>query len=437
MPNSKYVIVGNSAAAIGAIESLRQYDQLSPITVISDEDTTTAYARPLITYALAGKIDWSNLNYRPKEFYRHHKVDTLLGKRVVKIEPKKKRVLLENGKSIRYEKLLLATGGKPVMPPIKGIDKKGVFTFTTLSDAREVQAHLRFVNKAVVIGGGLIGLKTAESLSILGVETTVVELLDRLLAPVLDEYASSLVKNVFEERGVTILTGVSAQEILPKNKRADTAGGVRLSTGKILEADLVVVAVGVRPSKELAEEAGLKTNRGILVNERMETSEKDIYAAGDVTEGYDLILKTSRPLPIWPNAYLQGSTAGASMAGINKPFPGGLSMNSTTFFGYPIASAGLANPENESEFEVLRHKEAKHRLYRKLVIKEKRLVGFITTGAVSSNGLLVSLIKNKTKVSGFKKKLLKEDLKLIDLPSKIRSKKLNLEEENERLKQSI
>lgn len=424
----KYLVIGNSVAALSAVEKIREIDPEGSLAMCFEESFPAPYSRPLITYALAGKVDWANLTYRPKEFYRSHQIQIFAGKKVVKINPVAKKVFLENGKEIKYQKLLLATGSQPIIPPIKGIDKKGVHTLATLNDAHEINSRLRFVKQAVVIGGGLIGLKGAEALTALGIKTTIVELLERLLAPILDAYGAQLVKEIFEEQGAKVLTGNSVTEILPRSGNKTSVGGAQLSNGKKIPADMVIVATGVAPRKELAEKAGIKTNKGIVVNEKMETSSKDVYAAGDVTESYDLILKTHRPLLIWPNAYLQGRVAGANMAGGAERYDGGIAMNSTTFFGYPFASAGLANPESEKEFEILQLKKPKEKIYRRLVLKNDRLVGFITAGKVSSNGLLVNLIKNQTSIKGIKKDLLNLNLSLIEFPKKYRQNLLEIKE---------
>ncbi len=424
----KYLIVGNSVAAISAAENIRKIDPKGSLAMVFEENFPAPYPRPLITYALAGKVDWTKITYKSKEFYRRHNIETFPGKKVVKIDPEAKKAFLENGKEINYHKLLLATGSRPVIPPIKGIDKKGVYTFTTLNDAHEINSRLRFAKQALVIGGGLIGLKGAEALISLGIKTTIVELLERLLAPVLDIYGAQLVKEVFEEQGATVLTGISVTEILPRSGNKASVGGVRLSNGKEIPAEIVIVATGVAPRKELAEKAGIKTNKGILVNERMETSAKDIYAAGDVAEGYDIIVKNYRPLLIWPNAFLQGKVAGLNMAGKNERYEGGVAMNSTNFFGYPIASAGLTNPENEKEFEILYFKKPKEKIYRRLILKDNKLLGFITAGKVSPNGLLVNLIKKQTNIKSIKRNLLNINFSLIDFPKKYRQSLLAAKE---------
>ena len=171
-----YVIIGNSAAAVGAIERIRKNDRSGKITVISDE-VHTCYSRPLITYYLADKVKNAGMCYRDKSFYAKNKVKTLLGKKVVSISTSRKKVELDDGKDISYDKLLITTGGKPFVPPIKGADKENVFTFTIFDDAIALKKLVPKIKRAVVIGGGFIGLKTAEALAEVGVKVTIVELM--------------------------------------------------------------------------------------------------------------------------------------------------------------------------------------------------------------------------------------------------------------------
>jgi NAD(P)H-nitrite reductase large subunit len=419
---SRFVIIGNSAAAIGAVEAIRAIDKKDRVIIVSDEPYH-AYSRPLITYFLADKVTWPQMLYRPFDFYRHNDIETRLGQKATEIEPAKKEVILNTGERITYDKLLIATGGTPFVPPIKGSDKKGVVTFTTFDDAKRTQKLLSKVRQAVVIGGGLIGLKTAEALATKGIEVTVVELADRLLSLILDETASRLVKEIFEENKVKLITGQSVKEILGKEK----VRGVILDNNEKLDCQLVIVAIGVVPRKELAEGAGLKTDRGIIVDEHQRTSVKDIFAAGDVTETFDLVLETTRPIPIWPNAYLQGWTAGMNMAGRETKYEGSFSMNSVTFFGHPIISAGLTSlPATTSKngYQELTKKDLEQRTYRKLVLKNDVVQGFVACGEIDRAGIITQLIKEKNKVTGFKKKLVEDPFGLIVFPKDIRKKLL-------------
>lgn len=421
---SQFVIIGNSAAAIGAVEAIREINKKDPVIIVSDEPYH-AYSRPLITYFLADKVTWPQMLYRPFDFYRHNDVETRLGQKVTAIEPAKREVVLNTGERITYDKLLIATGGTPFIPPIKGFDKRSVVTFTTFDDAKKTQKLLSRVRQAVVIGGGLIGLKTAEALALKEIDVTVIELADRVLSLILDETASRLAQEIFEENKVKFITGQSVKEILGKEKTR----GVILDNGEKLDCQLMVVAIGVVPRKELAEVAGLKTDRGILVDKHQRTSDKNIYAAGDVTETFDLVLETTRPIPIWPNAYLQGWTAGMNMAGQETKYEGGLSMNSVTFFDFPIVSAGLTcpplpAPAGHNGHQVLTKKDLEHLTYRKLILKDDIIQGFVACGEIDRAGIITQLIKERSKVTGFKKKLIEDPFGLIVFPKEVRKKLL-------------
>jgi len=416
----KYLIVGNSAAAVGAIEAIRSVDQKGSLAVISDEPYA-AYSRPLITYYLANQVELKNINYRPNDFYAAHEVKTVVGQKVVELNLKESKVVLEDGKEITFKRLLLATGGKPFVPPLPGSDKQGVFTFTTLDDAKKVKKLLPRVKQAVVIGGGLIGLKVAEALAQRGVKTTVVELADRVLSPVLDAHASRLVEDIFRKKGTEILTKHTVKEILGNKKNPESVGGVLLNDRRELPCDLVVIAIGVVPRAELAQ-GKLQINRGILVDDHMATSTDGIYAAGDVAEAYDFLWAQNRVTPVWPNAYLQGQVAGYNMTGKEAIYPGGMGMNSTTFFGFPIISAGICNLEDE-RFETL-VRNHKNGYYKKLVLEDGKIKGMIFAGAIDRAGIICSFIRDGINVQRFKGTLMNESFSFVSLPAKVRKERL-------------
>lgn len=418
----KYLIIGNSAAAVGAIEAIRSVDQKDSLAVISDEPYA-AYSRPLITYYLANEVELKNINYRPNDFYATHEVKTVVGQKVVELNVKESKVVLEDGKGIAFEKLLLATGGKPFVPPLPGSDKQGVFTFTTLDDAKKVKKLLPRVKQAVVIGGGLIGLKVAEALAQTEVKTTVVELADRVLSPVLDPYTSHLVADIFKEKGVGIRTSRTVKEIVGSHKNPQAVGGVVLDDGNELPCNLVIIAIGVVPRTELAQDR-MEINRGILVDEHMATSADGIYAAGDVAEAYDFLWGQKRVTPIWPNAYLQGQVAGYNMAGKETTYPGGMAMNSTTFFGFPIISSGICNIEDK-RFEVLvRNNKDGH--YKKLVLENGKIKGMIFAGTIDKAGIICSFIRDGTNVQRFRGALMNESFSFVSFPDKVRKERLTV-----------
>ncbi len=386
-----YVIVGGGVSTLGAIEGIRQRDKQGRIVVISAE-REPIYGRPLISYFLAGKIGPSDLPLRPREYYEKNMVELKLGAKVTAIDPKKKVVTTSTEEFMAFDKLLLATGGVPFSPPIPGLDGPGIYSFTTAEHARTLDKLASSLRRAVVIGGGLIGLKAAESLFDRGVDVSIVELAPRVLSAAFDDEAGALVQDRLHKVGLHIHCNVSAKEI--KRNEDGALKGVLLSDGRFLEVEAVVVAIGVAPEKSLAVSAGLKVDRGILVNDRLETSAKDVYAAGDVVQALDMIAGDARVVPIWPNAYNQGFTAGLNMAGAERPFEGGLAMNSISFYGLATASVGLVNPQGDG-YEVRRLLNEQKQTYRKLVFKGDRLVGYVLVGDIDCAGLYTGFIRFK------------------------------------------
>jgi NAD(P)H-nitrite reductase large subunit len=414
------VIIGNSASAVGAIEAVRKVDRSIPITVISDEPHTV-YSRPLISYLLAGEIKPEQVFCRPKNFYEKNGVRTLLGRRVVKAHFDNKTVQLENGEKVSYDHLLIATGGRPFIPKMEGLDTPGVYTFTKLEEAQQISSALKEVKKAVVIGGGLIGLKAAEALRKRKIEVTVVELADHILSLTLDNTASSILEKGLKREGVHLITSNTVEAILGDGR----VESVRLSNRKILMTQMVIVAIGVNPNIELFRDTSLRIEKGILVNERMETNIPDVYAAGDVVEAYDKILKCHRTIPIWPNAYLQGKVAGYQMAGNEGyRYGGGFMMNSIEVAHIPTISIGLTNPPSEDGYQVMKRFDRHSNTYRKVVLKGNRIVGALFTGQIDRAGIVTGLLRDGIEVRGFKKELLSEQFGFISLPKSLRKERL-------------
>jgi len=392
----KYLIIGNGVSSIGAIEGIRKLDQESEILVISEEEFPT-YGRPLISYYLAGKIGDDRVWLRKKDFYSKNKVTLKLQQKVTALKLAEKRVVLQGGEEERYDKLLIATGGTPFCPPIEGSQGEDVYFFTTLAHAKKLDANCANLKKVVVIGGGLIGLKAAESLFDRGVEVSIVELAPRVLSAAFDDTAGNIVAKRLKELGFNIYCNTTAKEI--KRTEEGRVKGVLLQSGEFLEADAVVVAIGVVPNLTLAKEAGLKVNRGILVDKKLQTSEVDVYAAGDVAEAYDFLVGENRVVPIWPNAYSQGFISGQNMAGANRDYTGGIPMNSIGFYGLSTISIGLVNPPEGQGFEISTYVDEEEEIYRKLVFKDNFLVGCVLVGDVDMAGRYAGYIRFKVPIT--------------------------------------
>ncbi|MFZ7102202.1 MAG: NAD(P)/FAD-dependent oxidoreductase [Peptococcaceae bacterium] len=413
-----YVIIGNSAAAVGAVEGIRKIDQSNPITLISDESYHT-YSRPLISYYLAGKVTEEKMRYREEDFYTNNQVTPLLGQKAVAVDTDKKEVVLAGQQRVAYDKLLIATGGTPFIPPMKGLDKGGIFTFIKMDDVKSLKETVVSGHKAVIVGAGLIGLKAAEGLNSLGVDVTIVELADRVLPAILDDEAALIVRKHLEKQGIKFELNTSVEEITGSLK----ADGAVLKNGKVCPADLIVIAVGVRPNTEVVKGSDVAVNRGIVINEKCRTNIADVYAAGDAAEGYDIIYMQQRVLPILPNAYQQGETAGSNMAGQDQVFAGGFAMNAIGFYGLPMITAGIIKPEDD-RYEVLVKSVPEQGYYKKIVLKDNVIRGFIYLNHVDRAGIITSLIREKIDVADFKESLLKDNFGYVDLPEQLRKSRM-------------
>jgi NAD(P)H-nitrite reductase large subunit len=345
---AKYVIVGASAAGVAAVEAIRKVDPAGAITVITDESCAD-YSRPMISDLVSGKADLQKMKCKTDSFWKENNAEARLCKKAVSLNLTDKTVSLEDGEKVVYEKLLLATGGKPFVPKMEGQEKDGVFTFTSIAEAQRLASKIDSIHakNAVVIGAGLIGISVTEALMKRGLKVTVVELQEKILSLLLDPKASDMVEAVLRKAGVNFATGQSVQKIIGKPENDGAVGGVILTKGDQVPCDLVIVAIGVIPRTELATGTALKVNRGIVVDNYMQTNVPDVYASGDVAEAYDFILGQNRLLPLWPLAVLEGRVAGYNMAGQKTCYEGGTNMSSLKYFGIPIVSIGLANPKED------------------------------------------------------------------------------------------
>ncbi len=418
-----YVIIGNSAAGIGAVEGIRSVDKKGTIAVISDEPYHT-YSRPLISYYLGGKVEQHNMYYRPKTFYKDYSVEPMFGVPVTSIDTSAKTVTLGvgRGKKIKFGKLLIATGGTPFIPPLANLEGSGVFTFTKWDDAKALLKATRQAETAIVIGGGLIGLKAAEGLLNVGVKVVVVELADRVLSTILDEKGSKMFAEHLKSLGVTLITGDTASGIVRDGEGSVT--GVTLKSGLGVEGDLVVVAIGVVPNTALTEGTKIKKERGILVDGHLMTSVKDIYAAGDCVETVDVLRKIRRPQPIWPNAYEQGRKAGLNMAGQITDYAGSFGMNSLEVSGLPTITVGMYDAAGP-RYEVLQKSDNDAMSYKKVILDHDRVIGAVFVGDIDRAGIMTGLIKDRVNVKAFKHDLISDNFGYAVFPEALRKERLN------------
>ena len=404
-----YVIVGNSAAAIGCVEGIRQVDTKGSILIVSDEPHHT-YSRPLISYLLWGKTDRQRMKYRPDSFYEDNKVDTLFGVKATALHPEEHTLELDNGETVTYGKLLLATGSRPFIPPMEGLDQvEKKFTFMTLNDALALEEAITPDSKVLIVGAGLIGLKCAEGIFEKVASLTVVDLANRILPSILDEEGSKLVQEYIEKKGVKFYLSDSVAKF--------EEGVARLNSGAEVEYDVVVIAVGVRPNVELAQQAGIGVNRGILTDVHCATSAADVYAAGDCTVSHNIASDQDQILALLPNAYMQGETAGIEMAGGEANYDKAIPMNAMGMLGLHMITAGVYDGEV--------YKEQNCEGYKKLFVKDGKLKGYILIGDVIKRaGIYTSLIREQTPLDEIDFDLIKHSPQLMVFAKKERKVKL-------------
>ena len=376
----QYVVIGNGVAAVGCIEGIRSVDKDSKITVVSEENYPV-YCRPLISYYLENKTDPERMNYRGADFYEKMGCDVFYGKKVIQINTDSKNVVLDDGAKLPYTEVCVATGSAPFVPPFEGLDTvEKKFGFMTLDDTFALEKAIDKDSNVLIVGAGLIGLKCAEGLHGRVASITVCDLADRVLSSILDTDCAAIVQKHLEVNGIQFMLGDTAVQF--ENNLA------HMKSGKTVKFDTLVLAVGVRANTALLKEIGGNVNRGILINDHMESSIANIYAAGDCTEGNDISSGQKRVLALLPNAYMQGHTAGVNMAGGNDVFDKAIPMNSIGFFGLHIMTAGT--------YEGEMYEEKTDGTLKRLFTKDGLLKGFILIGKTERAGIYTSLIREKT-----------------------------------------
>ncbi|MFH1768603.1 MAG: FAD-dependent oxidoreductase [Candidatus Omnitrophota bacterium] len=401
-----YLIIGNSAAAIGAIEAIRQIDNKGKITAVSSENHP-AYCRCLISYYLAGTRGRDDLSLRPKDFYKKFGVDIILGKKVLRIVPQDKQVQLEDGQKLRFDRLLVASGGSAKSLGIAQEEKKGVYKFRTIDDAKGLLQLANSSKKAVVLGGGLVGLKAASGLKAQGLEVEVIVKSNVLMSQVLDKTAGVILRDQLERNGIKIRTGLAAKEIFGKDK----VEGLVLDNQEKLKCQIVVIGKGVASNIDLVKGSGIKTQSGILTDQYLATNLEGIFAAGDCAETYDLVLERSSVNALWSAASLQGRIAGYNMAGEKRVYNGSVAENSVEFYGLGLISLGIRNipEENRNNYQELVKTYFKGDSYKKAIIKDNRLVGLIMVGTFNNAGVYLSLIRERVDITDIKNLLLDDN----------------------------
>ena len=407
----KHVIVGNGVAGVTAARGIVRADPGAQVHIFGFEPYPY-YRRPLLWEFIAGQIERHAVFFRPPDWYAGRGIQLHLGVEVTGLDPVGHRLYLEvrggrpaSARSVEYDRLLLATGGRPFVPSCEGVEKDGVFTLRTLDDALTIKACAQEGSRAIVIGGGLLGLETARALHTTGLKVTVIEFFPHLLPRQLDAQGAEVLQSLLEAQGLKIVTGGKTEAILGNGR----ANGVRLQDNRVIAGEMVIFSTGIRSEVALALAAGLEVNRGIVVNERLQTSADDIFAAGDAAEF------EGRVYGIIPAAIEQARVAAANMvAPGSDTYAGTLPTTTLKVAGAELTSVGESVAQAE-ESDQLRRVDLAAGRYRKLVLRDGRIVGAISLNDRKRAGLITRLIEQGADVSAYANRLLDDDFDLKSL----------------------
>jgi nitrite reductase (NADH) large subunit len=393
-PNLKrLVVVGNGMAGMACVEQILKYSPMFRITVFGDE-THVNYNRVLLSSVLAGEKSEDEVVINSLEWYQERQIDLRVGVRIIDVDPQKKTVTGNDGSVTEYDVLLLATGSSAWMPPITNLHTDGVFVFRTLDDTRALIARSGPGVKAIVIGGGLLGLEAARGLQVQGCDVTVVHLMPTLMERQLDPDGGGYLVGKMEDLGVRVLLGRTTTAILGEGR----VEGVALSDDSTLDADLVVVAAGIRPNVDLALKAGVVCNRGIVVNDQMETSEPDIFAVGECVEHRGVCYGLVAPL------YEQGRVLAATITGNRGPgYEGTVQAAKLKIMGVDVFSAGDWSEQNS---EPVRYEDRALGIYKKVTVRDGRLAGVILVGDTSDSHRYIEWLRTSADILDQRRHLL-------------------------------
>ena len=404
MQHTHYLIVGASHAALSALHAIRLHDTDKDVTLLTRDDSLP-YSPTVLPYVVSGRSDPGRVFLRDESYFAQHKVNYLRGAKVQKVNAGQNAVELADGTEIGFDKLLLATGAAPLLPTIPGLAGLRFHVLRTLTDAVGLREALPGVKRAVVLGGGLIGMHAAENLAKGGVEVSVVELQSHVLSGYFDAEASAMIEKVFTANGVRLLTGARVASLAAQGEGCRA----KLADGTELEADLLLVATGVAPVTDFLEGSGIETERGVLVDEHMRTNIANIWAAGDVAQARGFFTRERIINGILPDAVDQGRIAGMAMAEDpgSKTYAGGVPLNTYTFFGQQAVSVGVHEGTLEQPgVEVRKQVDSAQNRYLKIVLKDERLAGIFGVNTAFDPGIMWELILRATDLSGMKQAFL-------------------------------
>jgi NAD(P)H-nitrite reductase large subunit len=389
----RYVIIGASAAGCKAAETLRRYAPNSPIIVISEE-AQPLYSRPLLTYLLSGEVSREKVWLKGREYFKEWALDPVLGEPVTRVDPEGHAVHLLGGRTLDYDRLLIASGARPRLLGLRGEDLAGVYTLRTLDDWQRLETGLPATGHVVVVGAGAVGLKTADALARRGLQVTLVARGSQPLSKVLDSAAASMLHTAITGMGIELIYHSWPEAIWGERGQVRA---LTLNEGREVPCQAVLFSVGVAPNVEFLAGTTLATAEGIPVDHRGGTNDPDIFAAGDCAHSYHLLTGKQAGYHIWPAAVAQGRIAGANLAGAELTYDGLLPQNSLSLRGFHIITGGLG-PHDTEDCEIVSEFNLTRSHYRRLAYREGKLVGLTLVGAVEDAGLYFQLMAQQAPV---------------------------------------
>ncbi|EOU1647757.1 NAD(P)/FAD-dependent oxidoreductase [Clostridium perfringens] len=391
----RYIVVGASAAGISGAKTLRELDKDAEIILVSKDENV--YSRCILHHYISGHRYIEALDFTDRDFFEKYNIEWKKGLEVKSIDDREHVIVLSNGESLKYDKILLATGASAFIPPVENLrEAKNVVGLRNLEDAIKIKEEAEKVKNVVVLGAGLVGIDAIAGLAFKDLNVTLVEMGDRVLPIQLDKYASSKYEKRFEDAGVKLKLGVRAEKVLIDENKNPKA--LLINTGEEIPCELIIVATGVRSNVAFLKDSSIETDRfGLIINEKGETNARDVYGAGDIT-GRN---------PIWPTAVKEGIIAANNMVGneiFMEDFFG--SKNTMNFLGLKTMSLGVVNVPDDSYTEEI---DISGENYKKIIHKDGKIYGAIIQGDLSYAGVLTQLIKEKIHVSKVKKPLFEID----------------------------
>lgn len=400
VPQTRYLLIGSSHAALEALAAIRMHDAEGSVT-LATRDAAPPYSPTVLPYVVSGKSAPERVRLRGERYFEEQGVALRQGSALAALDPAKRRARFADGAEIGYGRLLLATGARPALPPIAGLGEVKFHVLRTLEDAVRLRGALGATRRAVVLGGGLVGMHAAENLVRGGAQVTIVETREQLLPGYFDAEAAALIAAAFRERGARACCGQSAARIAPRD------GGfvLELANGERLEGDLLLVATGVQPVTDYLDDSGIAVAQGILVDRRMRTSAANVWAAGDVAQAASFYDETPRVNGILPNAVEQGRVAGMDMAGDPAAcdYRGSVPINTYHFFGREALAVGVGAIEGgETRVQL----DAGAGRYRKIVLRNDRLAGIFAIDLPFDAGVMVELVRRRIDLAPVKQEFL-------------------------------